>query len=78
MHDIDGGYYNNVFVPFFGVLASSITATSRLVKKTGAKVIPSAFYRREDCSGYDLFCYAELENFPTDDIKADIAAASVI
>jgi Kdo2-lipid IVA lauroyltransferase/acyltransferase len=71
--DIDAGYYDNVFVPFFGVLASSISATSRLAKITNAKVLPCAYYRRDDGAGYDIVIYPPLENFPSDDVAKDVA-----
>jgi len=70
--DIDAGAKNSVFVPFFGVPAASITATSRYAKISGAAVIPVAFYRRDDGSGYDLIAQPALEGFPTDNIEADI------
>ena len=52
--DVDAGLKNSIFVPFFGVPAATITATARLAKKSGAAVIPIFFYRRDDCSGYNI------------------------
>jgi Kdo2-lipid IVA lauroyltransferase/acyltransferase len=71
--DIDAGYYNNVFVPFFGILASSLTAPARMAKLTGAKVIPTAYYRRDDGTGYDLFCFPALNDFPSENLDKDIS-----
>lgn len=70
--DIDAGRKNGRFVDFFGVKASTVIGTSRMAKMTGAKVMPIAFYRRDNLSGYDLHFYPPLENFPTDDVEADI------
>lgn len=71
--DVDAGIKNSVFVPFFGVMAASVTATPRYVKMTGATIIPAAFYRREDGSGYDLIAHPAVENFPTDNVEQDVA-----
>lgn len=69
--DIDAGIKNSVFVPFFGVTAATITATSRYAKMTNAKVIPGFFYRREDGSGYDVVIEPPLDNFPSGDLTQD-------
>ncbi len=61
----------SVFVEFFGHLASTNSATSRLSKLTGALVVPYHGVRRSDGSGYDLIIEKPLDNFPTDDLKAD-------
>jgi Kdo2-lipid IVA lauroyltransferase/acyltransferase len=69
--DIDAGLKNSIFVPFFGVPAATITATTRLAKKSDAAVIPIFFYRRENGSGYDIIVKPRLENFPTNDLTKD-------
>lgn len=57
-------------LPFFGVLAVTNTATSRIVKMTGAAVVP--FFPRRLADGtYLLDIQPALENFPTDDANAD-------
>lgn len=61
----------SVFAEFFGITASSNTATARLAKMTGATVIPFLAIRRTDGSGYDLRLEPALENYPTGDLKAD-------
>lgn len=61
-----------VFVPFFGVPASTITATHHLARLSGAAVIPF-FHKRLDNGGYAIRLEAPLENFPTDDATADTA-----
>lgn len=69
--DVDAGRNNSVFVPFFGIPAASITATSRLAKLTGAAILPTFFYRRNDGSGYDFYVHPAIEHFPSDDVTAD-------
>ena len=48
--DMDLGPRDAVFVPFFGVPAATVTATSRLVRLTGATVLP--FVSRMTPDGY--------------------------
>lgn len=69
--DVDAGSKNSVFVPFFGVLAASITATPRYAKITGAAAIPAFFYRNQQ-GGYDVILKPELDNFPSPDIEDDV------
>ncbi|HET9836371.1 MAG TPA: LpxL/LpxP family Kdo(2)-lipid IV(A) lauroyl/palmitoleoyl acyltransferase [Rhodanobacteraceae bacterium] len=61
---------DSVFAPFFGIPASTITATHHLARLSGAAVIPF-FHRRESDGGYALRLEAPLENFPTSDVVAD-------
>ncbi len=63
---------DSVFVPFFGIQASTITATHHLARLSGAAVIPF-FHKRLDDGGYALRLEAPLDNFPTDDDVADTA-----
>ncbi len=60
-----------VFVEFFGQMASTNTAASRLARMTGAKLVPFYGVRRADGDGYDLFILPALEDFPGDSIEAD-------
>jgi KDO2-lipid IV(A) lauroyltransferase len=69
--DVDAGIKNSVFVPFFGVLTASITATSRYATLTGAAVVPVFFYRRNDGTGYDIIVEPQLQNFPSGDLEQD-------
>lgn len=62
---------NMVFAPFFGILASTTTALSRITKITGARVVPFLFYRKTDDSGYGLKAFPALENFPSGDDVVD-------
>lgn len=70
--DVDAGVRNSIFVPFFGILAATITATPRFAKMSGAPVIPAIFYRRDDGSGYDLIARPALDNFPSENLEQDI------
>lgn len=54
-------------VPFFGKLAASNVATSRLARVSGAPVLPYFPARRDDNRGYTVRIHAPLENFPSDD-----------
>ena len=60
-----------VFVEFFGHIASTNSAASRLSRVTGALVVPFYGVRRATGTGYDLFILPALENFPTDDVEGD-------
>lgn len=61
---------DSVFAPFFGIPASTITATHHLARLSGAAVMPF-FHRRTPAGGYVLRLEAPLENFPTADVVAD-------
>jgi len=67
-----------VFVEFFGHLASTNSAASRLSKITGALVVPFYGVRRATGDGYDLFILPSLDDFPTDDIEADARRINAI
>lgn len=63
---------DSVFVPFFGVPASTITATHHLTRLGDAVVIPF-FHRRLPGGGYALRLEAPLADFPSADPVADTA-----
>ena len=62
-----------VFTPFLGGMATTLTATAKLAKITGAAVVPFYPVRLENGKGYKLIVMPALENFPSDDIEADCA-----
>jgi Kdo2-lipid IVA lauroyltransferase/acyltransferase len=64
---------DNVFVPFFGVPAATITATHHLARMSDAVVIPFFHRRLPAGEGYALRLGAPLENFPSADVLADTA-----
>ena len=61
---------DTVFVPFFGVSASTLTATHHLARLSGACVIPF-FHRRLPEGGYALRLEAPLADFPSKDVSED-------
>jgi KDO2-lipid IV(A) lauroyltransferase len=69
--DQDYGREQSLFVPFFGIAAASITATSRLARISGAVVVPFFQTRLPDARGYQLTLYPPLENFPGESVEAD-------
>jgi KDO2-lipid IV(A) lauroyltransferase len=69
--DQDFGAGNSVFVPFFGVPAATLTATSRLARAAGACVIPFFPVRLPGTRGYELHLLPALQDFPGDDIEQD-------
>jgi KDO2-lipid IV(A) lauroyltransferase len=69
--DQDFGRDNSVFVPFFGVPAATLTATSRLARLSGAPVVPFFPRRLPGARGYELTLLPALENFPGVDIEQD-------
>lgn len=68
--DMDFGPRDSIFVPFFGVPTATITALPRLAKLTGAKVIP--VITRQEGDGYVAKFYPPWEDYPTDDMEADV------
>jgi KDO2-lipid IV(A) lauroyltransferase len=64
---------HSAFVPFFGVPASTITATSRIAQTSGAPVIPVLAQRLPDDAGYRITLQAPLEDFPGEDEVSDAA-----
>lgn len=61
-----------IVVPFFGVPTMHITATSTLARLGKATVIPFFSARKPD-GRYLLKLFPPFENFPTDDLVADLA-----
>jgi len=64
---------DNVFAPFFGVPAATITATHHLARMSGALVMPFYHRRLPGDSGYAMRLGAPLDHFPSDDAAADTA-----
>lgn len=62
-----------VFTPFLGGIASTLTATAKIAKMTGATVVPFYPVRLEHGKGYKLIILPALENFPSGNIEADSA-----
>jgi Kdo2-lipid IVA lauroyltransferase/acyltransferase len=62
---------NARLLPFFGEPAMTNTATSRLARISGARVVPFFFCRLRDDSGYLLRFDSALEDFPSEDVEHD-------
>jgi KDO2-lipid IV(A) lauroyltransferase len=69
--DQDFGSDNSIFVPFFGVPAATLTATSRLARVSGARVVPFFQARLPGSRGYRLTLLPALDGFPGTSIEAD-------
>ena len=61
-----------VFARFFAERAATTTATAWLARKSGARIVPYASYRRADDSGWDVELGPALEGFPAGDDPADV------
>ena len=71
--DQDHGRRNAVFAPFFSIPAATVSALPRLAKLTGAQVIPVITRQLPGGKGYRVRFYPPWENFPSDDLDADVA-----
>lgn len=67
--DQNYGSTDHVYVPFFGIKARTITATSTITRLGKAKALPYYCLRRK--GKYYIKILPPLENFPTKDLKAD-------
>jgi KDO2-lipid IV(A) lauroyltransferase len=68
--DMDFGPRDAIFVPFFGVPTATITTLPRIVKLTGAAVLPVV--TRQVGEGYVVRVYPEWKDYPTGDLEADV------
>ena len=64
--DQDFGPTNSVYAPFFGVPAATVTATSRMVKISGAPIIMLSHHREPE-GDYTLRLHNKIDNFPCED-----------
>jgi Kdo2-lipid IVA lauroyltransferase/acyltransferase len=60
-----------IFVPFFGELASTLTAPARLAKISATPVVPYYIKRKPGGQGYHLVILPPLKDFPSGDDEAD-------
>jgi len=70
--DQDFGAKDAEFAPFFGIPAATINALPRLAKVTRAKILPAVTRQLPNGQGYVLKFYPAWENFPSDNMLADI------
>jgi KDO2-lipid IV(A) lauroyltransferase len=69
--DQDYGAKQSVFVPFFGIPAATVTATSKFATLGRALVVPFTQQRLQDGSGYRLVIHPPLADFPGASDEAD-------
>ena len=74
--DYSGG--RRVFARFFAERAATTTATAWLARRSGARVVPFASYRRADDSGWDVVLEPALDGFPTGDDLADAERLNMV
>jgi len=72
--DQDFARERNVFAPFMGVSAATISASSRMAQAANAAMLPYYPERKQDGTGYILHIGAALEDFPSGDDVEDAAA----
>ena len=60
-----------IYIPFFGVQASALTAPARFSQMTGAAVVPYYIKRKPAGQGYKLVILPPLENFPSGNTEGD-------
>ncbi len=75
--DQDLSKRRGVFVPFFGIQASTVTSVSDFCRQTNSVAMLVSGYRRPG-KGYTVEIRPPLENFPTDDAIADTARVSLV
>ncbi|HEY9097451.1 MAG TPA: lipid A biosynthesis acyltransferase [Thiobacillus sp.] len=71
--DQDQGRRNAIFAPFFGIPAATISALPRLAKVAGAQIVPVITHQLPGDEGYRVRFYPPWDNFPSDDLDADVA-----
>lgn len=76
--DHDFGSKDTVFVPFFGVEATALTAPARIAQISGAPVVPYFIRRKPRGRGYTLTILPPLEGFPTGDALSDARAVNEV
>lgn len=71
--DQDHGRVNSIFAPFFNLPAATVSALPRLAKLTQAQIVPLVTRQLPAGQGYRVRFYPAWDNFPSDDLDADIA-----
>jgi Kdo2-lipid IVA lauroyltransferase/acyltransferase len=62
--DMDLGARESVFVPFFGILAATVTALSRMARLTRARVVPLVIRQLPGAQGYVARFYPAWDDYP--------------
>lgn len=76
--DQDFGADQTEFAPFFGIQASTLLATRRFPALTGCAVVPMFPRYDEDSGMYVMTVYPALDDFPSDDVLADLTRINAI
>lgn len=71
--DQDFGAKDAEFVPFFGIPAATVNAMPRMAKLAHAKILPVITQQLPDGQGYVLKFYPAWDNYPSNNMVADIA-----
>jgi KDO2-lipid IV(A) lauroyltransferase len=71
--DQDYGPRDALFVPFFGIPAATVSALPRIARLANAQVVPVVTRQLPGGRGYVARCYPAWENFPSDNLEADVA-----
>jgi KDO2-lipid IV(A) lauroyltransferase len=71
--DMDFGPRDSIFVPFFGEPVATIPALGRLVRLTGAPVVPCVTEQLPGAAGYRVRLYPAWTDFPSADPADDYA-----
>jgi len=61
----------NVFAPFFGIPAATVTGLPRLARMSKARVVPLFYHALPGGEGYEIVLKPALETYPTGDDQAD-------
>ncbi|MGA6096765.1 lipid A biosynthesis lauroyl acyltransferase [Stutzerimonas marianensis] len=69
--DQDYGRKQSLFVPWFGINAATVTATTKFARLGRAQVVPYTQVRLADGSGYRMVIHAPLADFPGESEEAD-------
>jgi len=69
--DQDYGRKQSLFVPWFGINAATVTATTKFARLGKARVVPYTQERLADGAGYRMVIHPPLENFPGESEEAD-------
>ena len=70
--DQDFGADQSLFVPFFGIETATLLATHKLARMGNCAVVPMFPYYDKETKTYVCRALPALENFPSDDEKADL------
>ena len=69
--DQDYGRKQSLFVPWFGINAATVTATSKFARLGRARVVPYTQERLPNSAGYRLVIHPPLTDFPGESEEAD-------